>query len=81
MKQSRIKFTEILDNIVPLSTLPDSSFHIVNVVGIVHLLEADAGICIESLSLYLGGMVKFAPKSFAAAIVRTKDIISTTTCF
>jgi TATA-box binding protein (TBP) (component of TFIID and TFIIIB) len=80
MKISRIKFKEVLDNVVPLTTLPNSSFHIVNVVGIVHLLNPGEGVCIELLSLYLGGMVKYAPKRFAAAILRIKDIISTTTC-
>ena len=78
---SRINFKAVLDKVIPLEdSLPDTSFHIVNIVGIVHLLNPNEGLCIESLSLYLGGMAKFVPKTFAAAILRTKDTISTTTC-
>jgi TATA-box binding protein (TBP) (component of TFIID and TFIIIB) len=77
---SRINTKEILNRVVPLKKVSNDNFHIVNVVGIVHLLNQGEGICIESLSLYFGGMVKYAPKCFAAAVLRIKDIISTTTC-
>lgn len=76
---SKEKTKAILAKVVPLRTLPTSSFHIVNVVGTVQILSLGETLSIELLPAYLGGMAKFIPNSFAAVILRIKDCISTTT--
>jgi TATA-box binding protein (TBP) (component of TFIID and TFIIIB) len=77
---SRINFNRILDNTVPLEQNSPKSLSVNNIVSTVQLLNANESICLESLALNLSGLIKYAPKKFAAAIMRLKDGISTTTC-
>lgn len=78
-RMSKINFAAILDTIVPLATC-GNMLKINNVVGTVKLLEDGQSISLESIAAHFGGLVKYAPKKFAAAILRVKDPISTTTC-
>ncbi len=79
MSMSKINFASILDQIVPLASC-GSKLRINNIVGTVKLLNEGESICLESIAVHFGGLVKYAPKKFAAAILRVKDSISTTTC-
>ena len=76
---SKINFATILGTIEPLATC-GNALRINNIVGTVKLLNEGETICLESIAAYYGGLVKYAPKKFAAAILRVKDPISTTTC-
>jgi len=76
---SKINFAQTLDMIDPLDSC-GNRLRINNIVGTVKLLNEGETICLESIAAYYGGLVKYAPKKFAAAILRVKDPISTTTC-
>jgi TATA-box binding protein (TBP) (component of TFIID and TFIIIB) len=76
---TKINFSTILDQVVPLASC-GSKLRINNIVGTVKLLGDGESICLESIAARFGGLVKYAPKKFAAAILRVKDPISTTTC-
>lgn len=76
---SRINFNKILE-VEPLLKNSEHDLHVNNIVSTAKLLKEKETICLESLVMYLGGMAKYAPKKFAAAILRIKDSISTTTC-
>lgn len=67
-------------NLEPLLKNSEYDLHVNNIVSTAKLLKEKESICLESLVMYLGGLVKYAPKKFAAAILRIKDSISTTTC-
>lgn len=76
---ARINFKAAVDRVVPL--LPnDSDHHIVNVVATVNILSPNEFLCLESMALQLSGMIKYEPRRFAAAVLRIKDSIATTTC-
>ena len=75
---SKINFKKILDSTVPLTS--DCNLRVTNIVATVQLLGPNESICLESLAMNLSGLIKYAPKKFAAAIMRIKDSISTTTC-
>lgn len=77
---SRINFKKLLDDTIPLLTNSEYDLHVNNIVSTAKLLGEKESLCLESLVMYLGGMIKYAPKKFAAAILRIKDSISTTTC-
>ena len=76
---SRINFAKLLNDTLPLENSA-TKLRINNIVGTVKLLGDGQSICLESIAAHYGGLVKFAPKKFAAAILRVKDSISTTTC-
>lgn len=77
---SNIDFSTLLKETVPLDSLPIHPLHINNIVSSVQLLQPGQSLCLESLSLQLNGMVKYEPKTFAAAVIRIKDSIGSTTC-
>ncbi len=76
---SKINFRKLLDETEPLER-NNCNLRINNIVGTVKLLNDKETLCLESIACLLGGLVKYAPKKFAAAILRVKDFISTTTC-
>lgn len=78
---SKINFAKWVNETVPLESLSrDSPFHIVNVVSTVELLPPGQSLSLQALALQLPGIVKFVPKKFAAAVMRVRDSIGTTTC-
>jgi TATA-box binding protein (TBP) (component of TFIID and TFIIIB) len=76
---SRINFRKLLE-VESLLKNSENDLYVNNIVSTAQLLKDKETICLESLVMFSGGMAKYAPKKFAAAILRIKDSISTTTC-
>lgn len=80
VNMSRINFKKLLDDTIPLLKNSEYDLHVNNIVSTARLLKDNESLCLESLVMYLGGIAKYAPKKFAAVILRIKDSVSTTTC-
>lgn len=78
---SKINFQQVIANTPELEKIEcPLKIAMVNVVGTVELLNPGETLCLYSLALQLPGMTKFVPTRFAAAVMRIKDAIGTTTC-
>lgn len=78
---SKINFAKVINDTIALENVSCArKTRISNVVGTVELLMPGQTLCLYSMALQLPGMIKFVPNRFAAAIMRIKDAISTTTC-
>lgn len=77
----KINFDEAVANTISLDSLRCAQQnHIVNIVATVEILNPGEFLCLESMALQLSGMIKYEPRRFAAAVLRVKDSITTTTC-